>query len=55
MKLQNVRTIDFSKANKQIKDLSHKFLKSKMLRKNKENCNPNNSNEGAAKLLLEAL
>ncbi|CAD8124156.1 unnamed protein product [Paramecium sonneborni] len=56
MKLQNIRTIDFSKANKQIKDLSHKFLQSKMLRKNKENFNPNTSNQDtAAKLLLEAL
>ncbi|CAD8118403.1 unnamed protein product [Paramecium sonneborni] len=56
MKLQNIRTIDFSKANKQIKDLSHKFLQSKMLRKNKENFNPNSSNQdGGAKLLLEAL
>ncbi|CAD8195031.1 unnamed protein product [Paramecium pentaurelia] len=56
MKLQNIRTIDFSKANKQIKDLSHKFLQSKMLRKNKENFNPNNSHQDtAAKLLLEAL
>lgn len=26
-----------------------------MLRKNKENCNPNSNNEAAAKLLLEAL
>ncbi|CAD8099644.1 unnamed protein product [Paramecium primaurelia] len=56
MKLQNIRTLDFSKANKQIKDLSHKFLQSKMLRKNKENFNPNNSHQDtAAKLLLEAL
>ncbi|CAD8098193.1 unnamed protein product [Paramecium primaurelia] len=56
MKLQNIRTIDFSKANKQIKDLSHKFLQSKMLRKNKENFNPNTSHQdAAAKLLLEAL
>ncbi|CAD8191691.1 unnamed protein product [Paramecium octaurelia] len=56
MKLQNIGTIDFSKANKQIKDLSHKFLQSKMLRKNKENFNPNTSHQdAAAKLLLEAL
>ncbi|CAK67094.1 unnamed protein product (macronuclear) [Paramecium tetraurelia] len=56
MKLQSIQTIDFSKANKQIKNLSHKFLQSKMLRKNKENCNPNTiSQENAAKLLLEAL
>ncbi|CAD8125099.1 unnamed protein product [Paramecium sonneborni] len=56
MKMQTIRTIDFSKANKQIKDLSHKFLQSKMLRKNKENCNPNTIvQESAAKLLLEAL
>ncbi|CAD8119888.1 unnamed protein product [Paramecium sonneborni] len=56
MKIQTIRTIDFSKANKQIKDLSHKFLQSKMLRKNKENCNPNtNHQENAAKFLLEAL
>ncbi|CAD8209154.1 unnamed protein product [Paramecium octaurelia] len=56
MKLQSIQTIDFSKANKQIKNLSHKFLQSKMLRKNKENCNPNTiPQENAAKLLLEAL
>ncbi|CAK62650.1 unnamed protein product (macronuclear) [Paramecium tetraurelia] len=56
MKLQNIGTIDFSKANRQIKDLSHKFLQSKLLRKNKENFNPNQSHQdAAAKLLLEAL
>ncbi|CAD8105415.1 unnamed protein product [Paramecium primaurelia] len=56
MKVQTIRTIDFSKANKQIKDLSNRFLQSKMLRKNKENCNPNTMiQESAAKLLLEAL
>ncbi|CAD8182659.1 unnamed protein product [Paramecium octaurelia] len=56
MKMQTIRTIDFSKANKQIKDLSNRFLQSKMLRKNKENCNPNTgSQESAARLLLEAL
>ncbi|CAK92325.1 unnamed protein product (macronuclear) [Paramecium tetraurelia] len=56
MKMQTIRTIDFSKANKQIKDLSNRFLQSKMLRKNKENCNPNTGSlESAAKLLLEAL
>ncbi|CAD8204456.1 unnamed protein product [Paramecium pentaurelia] len=56
MKMQTIRTIDFSKANKQIKDLSNRFLQSKMLRKNKENCNPNTMiQESAAKLLLEAL
>ncbi|CAD8201284.1 unnamed protein product [Paramecium pentaurelia] len=56
MKVQTIRTIDFSKANKQIKNLSHKFLQSKMLRKNKENCSPNTiSQENAAKQLLEAL